>query len=357
VISGALTAVNSEWYAPIFSTQVKTFLQLIVFFWIGSNVLRNDGFSRKVLLTYGLAVCFLSVAVKWGLPGFTQDVKTYIEGQRFSALNLNSNYLGFVLALAIVILTGMALDKKRRREFFVIPVITVLIMLVQTGSRGSMLALAAGISCYLIPLKANRRKVVAVLVVGCLLAGFGYLILSNPTVVTRWMTTINEGNSSRRDELVAHSLAMITERPLLGWGPITGPIELGQRFKFGYAFGDGEDLPDSHNLELTILVQNGILGGGLFLAGLVFACISAWKHRTGGLGILPFALVVTLIVDLQTCTFNTSKPLWLMMAVFAGTSGFAGGRKGARLSPARWLRAGDTRSQLPYSHSPSHRFR
>jgi O-antigen ligase len=313
VIFGVTGLFISPDYRSLFVTRMLTFVQLIVFFWIASNLLRDERFSRMVLLTYAFSAVFLSLAVNLSLPGFSQGVLNTREGERFSAIDTNPNNLGMVLAVAAVILTGLSLDKRRRRELLIIPVIALLVMTVQTGSRASILAFVSGVSFYLSPLTTNRRKIVALVLSGSALLGVGYLILSSDTFLLRWSEALNEGDSAGRDRIVASTLEMISERPFLGWGPVETQYELMRRFSGGFV-----DRPqDAHNLELSVLVESGIVGAIFFLTGIGLCGIAAWRRRDGELGIIPFALLGTLAVGLQFHTFSTSKPMWLVLAVCA----------------------------------------
>jgi O-antigen ligase len=322
VVTGAFI---STIYQPIFMTRLFTLVQLVIFFWIGSNLLRNEKFSRTVLLTYALAAVFLTLAVSLGLPGFSQGVLDTKEGDRFSALNTNPNYLGMVLALATVILTGLALVKKRRGQLFVVPVIILLVMMVGTGSRAAILAFVGGVYLYLLPLRANRRKLVAITTAGFALLGAVYLVLGSDTLMLRWSAALNEGDSAGRDRIVTSTLSMIAERPILGSGPVETGFELRRRLGW---FDDLEQ--DTHNLELSVLAENGIVGGILFLTGIFLCGVAAWKHRNGQLGMVPLALLVTLSIGLQFHTFLTTKPVWLVFAVCAAANGFGTSQVGFR---------------------------
>jgi O-antigen ligase len=319
-------------YNALFYRHLFTLIQLMVFFWVSSNVLQDLRFSRKALLTYAVASFLLTLAVQMGIPGFNQEVMMTAEGGRATALGSNPNVLGLFLAVGAAILTGLVLiDKKLRRLLLLVPLISVLIFLLQTGSRGSLVAFVAGLSCFLIPSRFSRRKIFAVVLAFCALIGISYLILTDPALLTRWSRTA-EGDSAGRNIILAHTLVMIRERPFLGWTPIEYQYELMRRYSGGTS--DINFPQDPHNVPLNLLLEVGILGSFLFFTGIGLCARAAWKNRSKELGILPFALITTILVNLQFHSFSTSKPLWLVLAACTAAGGFAS----SRLDPRKGLR-------------------
>src|SRR5262249_46632303 len=131
------------------ATRVYTWVQLIAFFWIASNLLQDVAFSRTVMRTYAFAAIALIVASKLGLPGFSAEVMGGSAGERVTTIGANPNYLGLVLAVAAVILLGLALQKGFRAGLELALMLPLLVMIVQTGSRAGIVGLMAGSLCYL----------------------------------------------------------------------------------------------------------------------------------------------------------------------------------------------------------------
>jgi len=316
VVTGSF--ISSE-YTPIFITQLFTIVQLLIFFWIASNLLQDERLSRRVLLSFAIAAVLLTVAAQLDVPGFSQTTLTNYQGERLTAIDANPNYLAIVLALAAVILAGMVLNKNLQNvtaklSLFIL-MITVLAFMVETGSRAGLAAFVLGMSCYVWPSGLTRRKIVPVVLVVCALLSVGYLLFQDPDSVSRWSDTLFAGDSAGRDQIYTTALTMIAERPFLGWGPVEYQSELAKR--------NGEVLlpmRDPHNLVLHMLLEVGVFGGLIFLIGIGLCARAAWKSRRGALGILPSALVVTLLVGLQFNNWVTSKPLWLVLAICAAAS-------------------------------------
>lgn len=292
-----------------------TRIQIVMFFWAASNLLRDNDLSRKVLLAFAFGAVLFGTAAQLGLGGFAVG-----GNSRSSALGFNPDYLGLIFAAAGTILVGFTLEKLSK--VYLLPALAIaLSMIVVSGARGSVIAFVFGVACYLLPMEINFRKVVAITVATLALVMMGYLVMTNPAFIERWNRTLNEGDTAGRDELLVLALGMVRESPLVGWGPNSYQYELEERFH-GYR-GLSQS---SHNLELDALIEGGILGGGPFLLGIALCCRSAWKNRSGELGILPLAALVTILVNAQFIPYAVSKPLWLLLAVCAPTIRFSSRR-------------------------------
>jgi len=307
-------------YKDEFSVQLYTRIQLLAFFWIASNLLRDEGFARKACLAFAFATVLFGLAVRFQLPGFDTTVnqnakwgekfeRTYVDG-------INPDHMGTVFLVGGIILTGLILERFRR-VYLVAPLSLVLSMIVFSGSRASIVAFVVGLACYLLPFHLSVKKVMGIALALLVLAGLGYQVLSSPDVMARLELSIRQGDSAGRDEIVKHVRDMISERPFLGWGPVAFSPELNFRKK------QGNTTADAHNLLLNILIEVGILGGLPFALGIAFCCISAWKSRHRGLGMLPLALIVAVMVNLQFSYYATGKALWFVLALGSAASAYA----------------------------------
>jgi O-antigen ligase len=101
---------------------------------------------------------------------------------------------------------------------------------------------------------------------------------------------------------------MIRESPMVGWGRTTGFEELGSRIGL-------EGRIDAHNFLLYLLLEVGLIGTVPFLTGLGLCLWAAWRARAGPFGILPLALLVSLLATMMTHTGLTAKQFWLFLAL------------------------------------------
>src|SRR5918996_331881 len=171
-----------------FLSRLLTLLQILVFFWIASDLLKDEKLARGVLLTYSFACALLAVGMVLGLPGFSQEV----TGGRVSAIGENLNVLGKFIAIAMI----------------------------QTGSRGAVAAFVIGTCVYLLPYYKTKRGMLAVILAICGLAGVVYMMVKSPDFLGRWQESYYEGKLSKRDKIFAATIEMNSDQPLYGWGPI-----------------------------------------------------------------------------------------------------------------------------------------
>jgi O-antigen ligase len=124
-----------------------------------------------------------------------------------------------------------------------------------------------------------------------------------------------------REEIYAAAMDMIAVRPLLGWGPVRNLYELGPRV--------GWERRDTHNLYLWLLTEAGFIGSAPAFAGLALCMRHAWQARKSVDGVLPLAILVTLLTINLAATFHLLKWFWIVLA-FSCASGIevTGTRRG-----------------------------
>jgi O-antigen ligase len=190
---------------------------------------------------------------------------------------------------------------------------------VDTGSRGGMAAVAIGFLVYLLPYRqskggryAKSRTIGVILSILSVIAVV-YMVGNSPTSRSRWQKTYYEGDVSTRDEIAETGIDMFIEQPLYGWQPFAFNRELGARLHAP------SGTRDAHNLFLHLILQVGMVGTILFLVGLWLCGWTAWKARIGTFGLLPLALLVTVLAVNMSSTRIAVKVLWLILALTLAT--------------------------------------
>jgi O-antigen ligase len=139
---------------------------------------------------------------------------------------------------------------------------------------------------------------------------FFWLAFQSDIVRHRFMVALEEGEMSERELIYPAAWQMFMEKPVVGWGPVTNTTELGTRLGlYGH-----EDRIDAHNLILYVITATGIVGAIPFFLG-TFLCVNAaWKGRGGAHGILPLAMIVTLLTSDMSVSGLNWKQHWLVLA-------------------------------------------
>lgn len=293
--------------------RTSTMLQLTIFFWVGSSLLQDTRLTRQTLFTFGASAAALALGSLLGVPVLSAAVRAgqKMQGTRASALAYNPNYLAAVMAVAALMLIGLLLDNTRRTRgrawLLALLALPVLALMVATSSRGGLLAFVLGMLLFLVPLAPARRRIVALALGAFALIALGATVARDPIFAARLTRTFQQGNVAGRDEIYRAGWQLFLERPILGWGPV----------EFLYKLGGRLNLPqrDPHGMFFWIVLEAGLVGALFFFAG-VWLCIrAAWKSRTGPEGILPLALMVTVIVVNLSTSWFAHKTFWVVLAI------------------------------------------
>jgi O-antigen ligase len=296
-----------------FFSRLFTVLQLIIFFWLAGDLCKDEKIMRQVLLVYAIAMSVLAVGMLLELPVLTPpSLEDGGEPERASILGVNSNTFAAMWALASVTLAGLCLHPAYTlytKLLWVFLALPTLAAVVKTGSRAGMGGMLIGFLVYLVPHWRAQRKLCTLLLALLGIAVTVYSIKNSSSAERRWEQAMYEGKMAKREEIVPAALEMFRERPLLGWQPYISERELGRR--------TGASRRDPHNLFLSLLLEVGFVGAVPFLMGLWRCTQMAWQARTGRLGMLPLALVITVLAAAMAQPFLVMKWFWLVLVCAA----------------------------------------
>jgi O-antigen ligase len=231
-----------------------------------------------------------------------------------------------MLALGLLILLGLPRAPHRifvRLRALVWPLILIVgLAIAATGSRGGLLALGAGLFTLMWGRGSFTDKVRNTLLVSLLIAFLAGVALRSDTVTARFEKAVQGGDLCHREAIYPCAWQLFLEKPLLGWGPVANTYELGGRLRLpNYVDASGAPRIDTHNLVLYVLTATGMLGALPFLAGTWLCILGAWRARSGVHGILPLAMVVSvLVVDMSVSGLHW-KHHWLVMAYGLASAG------------------------------------
>ncbi|HWT00695.1 MAG TPA: O-antigen ligase family protein [Pyrinomonadaceae bacterium] len=296
----------------------KLFLlfQLVLLSWIAFSLMRDERVAKTALLTLVVACGLLSVLQVSGVAAQATDVGA--KAERVTAFGFHPNNLARILTLGLLAAVGLTYACARsviKPRFLIWPlVVTIGVALVQTGSRGALLAVGCGLMIFVLSghnLLTKLRNVVGVLVI---MAFFVWAGFQSESTRIRFEKTLEEGDMARREQIYPAAWEMFQERPLLGWGTIASTYELGWRL--GHI---DEDTKNPHNLILYGLVSTGVLGAIPLFLGTGLAVWAAWKSRRGPHGVLPLTLITAVLVANMSGLWLFNKLHWLVMAYAVAT--------------------------------------
>jgi O-antigen ligase len=307
----ATALVTPDYRAQVF----KLFLQLleaVLTFWAAYNVLRSPTVARRALLGFAVACSFRALLP---LVGIARTARVQWGGAiRVSALDQNANNSAMILAAGLVALLGLEYSMGRpavRWRWLTWPVIGLLVVsVVDTGSRGGLVALAVGLVVFALGGQGNRwTRVRHAFVVACAVGLLVVATYTSDVMRKRFEDTLESGAAAGRERIYPALLEMFRQRPVLGWGPVNNKYELGLRLDERI-----RRRRDAHNLVLEVLTSTGLVGAVPFLAGVGLCVAAAWRARHRAHGILPSALAAVLLSNNMVGNWIDSKLLWLVLA-------------------------------------------
>ena len=289
-------------------------LENVLILWAAANLLEDEGLVGTSLLVFGGA-CLLRAILPLVGVGRTATV-VWTGGERLTAFGQNENNAAMILAGGIIVLLGIGYARVRKllrpRLLLLPPCALVAYATVETGSRGGLLALAAGVITLFLARSESmwaraRSAAVAVLSLA-LVALFAY---QTPVMRNRLSDTARSGAMAGREDLYPLVGQMFFEKPILGWGPLNNQYELSLREGNRYF---NRPRRDTHNIVFETLTATGIVGALLFCFGMWLCLRAGWRARAGPEGILPLALCVTVLTSNMSGNWMASKLLWFAFA-------------------------------------------
>ena len=306
---------------PDFSTvvigQFVRLVQLFVLFWLSYNLLKKEQVVNGTLWAFAAATMLLALLQ---VTGITSD--GYKAG-RVTAFDENPNGLATVLSLGLLAVFGLGYGRAKHdwkaRVLFWLGSGMLAIAMVQTGSRGTLMALVGSLSIFVLRGKslATTLKFGAIAFIGMVvLVVASYRI---EAVRLRWEKTFYDEDVAGRQKIYPAAVDMILERPLIGWGPVNHLWELGPRV--------GKPYRDEHNVYLWILAEVGLVGAVPFFAGLWLCFRAAWRTRRGVQGILPLVMLIFLLAASLKGTLYKDKYFWVVLSLALASSTYTAVQK------------------------------
>lgn len=298
-------------YRSMFVHDATVLIQLTVLSWVAFNIMRDRKTAQMALLTLALACSFLALLQISGIAQSVIEAKGSVA--RAAVFGFHPNHLARILVLGMLALIGTLYIRKQNsmRVLLIVSPCLVLLsaVLLQTGSRGALLALGAALFTFALRNGSLKKKALNIFGLVVLLGVLALAAVQSDVMRSRFEETIEDGDLARRELIYPTAWQMFKEKPLLGWGPVTSVYELGMRL--GHP---EEEIKNPHNLILYGLVTSGLLGSFPLFLGIALATWSGWKARHGAHGMLPLSLVIAVLAANMSGIWLFNKLHWLIMA-------------------------------------------
>jgi O-antigen ligase len=319
----AWSAVSAAWAADgsvALSSAVRLALVAILFFVVYTAIE-----SIRDLLV--MAWTFLTGAF---LVAFTALTSGQTVAGRLTGGVLDPNYLAAVLASSVVV-AGFLLVVSRRpaKILLVMFMITDVVAIVRTESRGGLIALAAALvaACAIAgPIRTQAIAVVAI----AFAFGIGYYALAAPSSLRQRITNVSAQGSAGRSDIWRIASHVAAKHPVAGDGLGTyRVVETGYLPANATLINIHEVIsldPVVHNTYLELLSELGGIGLALFL-GLVLTTVAAALKGISLLrgpalrwSVVPRGLLagsIGLLVAYVFLSGEYEKELWLLLGLLS----------------------------------------
>jgi O-antigen ligase len=301
-------------------TRAGTYLQLLVSVWVFREFIR----TRENVQTMLAAFCIGSfVPLIDILNNFRTGAELGSKGSsRYTGSDVNADIIGLSLAIGLPMAWYLMMHCRGRiiRLAALIYFVLAPLALLLTGTRGAFLAALVAVAA--IPLTMPRQSSLRFKVlVGLLLtvAGMAVALLVPQATWDRIFTIhteISEGKDMNgRTQIWNAGLQVFPEHPVLGvgagaYGAAAAPYWRSPKRIF------------PHNLPLGLLVENGIIGLGLYTA-MLGACAWTIARLSSGFRALWGVLMLTWLVGALSSNWEYSKISWMLFGLVAAQSGLA----------------------------------
>lgn len=299
-------------------------LQALLMAWVTYNLMQHESLARRVLWVY-VAACVVRTALPMtGLVEQTVITSESLGAARVTAFGQDPNFSAMLLAAAVIISLGLAFGPRpvslRTKGLALLVAAFLGKAIVDTGSRGGLVALVGGILAFAVaksPTPLHRIRRLAVMAVGLL--ALTYVVMNSYIMRKRIEMAAEEGSMAGREVLMPNLWAMFREKPILGWGPTNNNYEIVVRSGSDLWVKEGAVRKDTHNLYLELLTGTGLVGTIPFLLAMGLGVRAGWRARATDYGVVPLGLM--LLFGLANVSLNQQahKPFWFFMAFAMAT--------------------------------------
>jgi putative inorganic carbon (hco3(-)) transporter len=196
----------------------------------------------------------------------------------------DSNDMASLLALSMPLALGLARTRKGVRGLgFAAAALLFILVVVASGSRGGGLALGAGAVVYVLGMRGSRRLVAIVVLAAGTMALWSYSpsFAERMSTLTNLEEDYNTHHEYGRKAVWERGRQYIRENPVIGVGAGNFPIREGQWFDEMYYGTRGGKWSTAHNSYVQAFAELGAIGGGLFVALLLYGVLRSWRLWRG----------------------------------------------------------------------------
>jgi O-antigen ligase len=288
--------------------EIQTIIQMVAMVWL----LHQLAFSQKRLLAVTQAY------VLGTLVSACDTIYQYLLGinpvgqSRFTATGFDPNELALMLVLSFPLSLYLASSTRRLSLIWLYRVQLMLAAtaVFLTASRGPVLA-ASGLLLFLpaVFFRSSEKQKAALVAVAVIAAAVVLSLV--PAASWKRLGTIGAqvetGTFNDRTIIWEAGLGVFRQNPIIGIG--AGAFSTVVHNSTGVSYV-------AHNTFLSILVEQGLIGFGLFLALLIYS-IRSCLHMPRFERALWLTMLMTMSIGIFSLTWEYRKPIWLIFGLIS----------------------------------------
>ena len=295
-ISNILNISSSSF--SIFDTSL--FINIFAFWVIVNHFDMVNYISDKAILSFSIGSIFLASFYLFNIG------VTISEDNRISLFGDNENFVGVKMSISIILILFIVfqnnLKLNKLRFILLIPIPIMFKLLIETGSRVSIISLLLMVLLSIYYIKINKLYIKLTLLIFVFILTFiaFQFILQNQLLLLRLFSSLENKDIGGRDVIFLEIWNQVRYYPILGIGQ-TGYYEF---------FGTGSP----HNVLLEVFSYTGIIGLILYLYFLYDIYIISRRVLITKNIILPFLLIIPITGLLLSGQLLTLKLCWIIFA-------------------------------------------
>jgi O-antigen ligase len=284
----------------------SSYFQLLVMVWLIWELAPTEREQRRLMQAYVLGTCVSATDTLY------QYVSHEEIAERYASTGFNPNDLALALALAIPLSYYLSIQSAGWKVWvYRLQLVLTGTAILLTASRGGFLASLVALA--IVPLTYTQltwlQRVASALTLGILVCSALFYI--PPTSWARLGTIskeVTQGTLDSRTVVWEAGLELFRSHPFVGVGAGA----------FGESVLPALNVPFvAHNTFLSVLVEEGVIGFGLFCGAIVVLTLAAWEMPP-----LPQKLWIVSLgawaVGVSSGTWELRKPTWFLFGLLMG---------------------------------------
>lgn len=285
-------------------------LNMLLFTFTFTNTTYDKKFFDNIFKVLVISGLIVSIMVVFGI-GMSSTTKTYYGETRrtlsVDGANVDNNNLATMLCLQFVagFFLFLKTRKLRNKMIYLSICILMLVAIFYTGSRGSLLGLAASFVVYFFVSK-TRHKILKLFCAGLLLifAFYMMVLILPPSVTQRFsIESVLQTGGSGRFDIWKNAMTIFQEASfkdkLLGYGWSSFPFIMESSYNWFVA---------AHNDFVEVLIELGVLGILLYIILLASFFFLAKKKD---ICLVPFFIIV--LCSSVSMEMLVKKMFWMVI--------------------------------------------